>query len=151
MTFWPQSSPGMLFSVAGPPFQGWTLTPWPFPEARLFSFTPCPLPSFQGSLSSTSAPDVVRCSGRALILAVSSQCFRRSCTFQTRTMNLLQSPLHLLSRIDCCRVSLHEDFGIQLSYPVGTHAPLHMEDGSCSSFNTDSSIVFLKVKLGLGS
>ncbi|XP_039471102.1 exonuclease mut-7 homolog isoform X2 [Oreochromis aureus] len=43
---------------------------------------------------------------------------RRSCTFQTKTMNLLQCPLQLLSRIDCCRVSLHEDCDIQLSYPM---------------------------------
>lgn len=100
---WPLNSPGMLFIVAGPPFQGWTPTPWPFPGGRPCSSKPCPLPSCRGYRTSMSAPDVARCSGKALTLAVSSPCSRRSYTSQTRTRILLKCRLQQHSRTDWYR------------------------------------------------
>lgn len=77
---WPLSPPGTPLSVAGPPFQDWTATPWPFPGGRPFSSTLCPPPCCRGYPCSMSAPDVARCSGKALTLAVSSLCSRKSYT-----------------------------------------------------------------------
>lgn len=76
----PLTSPGIPTRFAGPLFHAWIQTLWPFLVGHPSSCTRYPLVFCWRSRTSTSVPDVAKCSGMAHTLAGSFPCFRTSFT-----------------------------------------------------------------------